>query len=96
MVFLHLSQIPVEVDYPEYKALLEDIYKVVTVAYYLFSPFIIYLVFKSKRSLVVKLIISVFLLFIFPPISMFIFLTMERNLGAEVISEKPMYPEGND
>lgn len=95
-VFINLSQIPLEVDYPEYKALHDESYKVATLAYYLLTPFIIYLVFKSKRPLVVQIIISVFLLFIFPPISMFVLLIIDRSLSPEAISEKQVYSGGKD
>ena len=85
MVTSTLAIIPGEKLYLEFLEAIKMMNMVFQIIYYLLALFVMYGVFKSEKTIVFKVLITICILFIFPPISMIILLLMDNEIFSTYI-----------
>ncbi|MDX5325970.1 MAG: hypothetical protein LPK80_06885 [Bacteroidota bacterium] len=80
LIIARLAETPVDFEHPEYSYVVKVILDALQFIYYLIALGVIYLIFRGEWSIGMKIMIIPFLLFIFPPISMFILLFLGSDL----------------
>lgn len=81
IILISLLYFPIERDYPEYLNRLEKVDLILQIAYYLLTNFVIYLIVKSRKKLIVKILISFLIITIIPKVRMIILLVIDKDIN---------------
>tara|TARA_R110002049_G_scaffold260502_2_gene436416 strand:- start:2369 stop:2683 length:315 start_codon:yes stop_codon:yes gene_type:complete len=83
-ICINLAYYPINKYYQYHLDDLQTINFTLQVIYYLLAIYIIYLLFKTAKRLIIKIVISIFLTLIIPQVSMIIFLIVDKDINASL------------
>ena len=81
LILVSLAYLPIEKDFPDYLSLLENSDLALQTIYYLLTSYVIFLLFKSNKRLIIKILISFLILFLIPQVSMIILLVVDKEIN---------------